>query len=882
MSKHAAPFGLPVPPPGWLQKPAGISVCMIVKNEERFLERALRSVAAIVDEINIVDTGSTDSTLEIARRFGARIEQRPWNDDFSDARNASLDMATKRWIFQLDADEELCAESIEPLRSLKGAPAHLTAVLVRCANLSDGNAAGGTVSHAITRLFPNHPRIRFRGRIHEFPAVEGCTTAIAAVASPIRIVHYGYLDAVIAARDKFARNTRMIEKSVRLEPEDSYNWYNLGMTAHVGGDQRRAAEALERMWELCGKHGLRLFAGNGLQMLSSIYTEHLGDPERGLRYANECLKIAPHYANAHFAAGKAYAAMQRYDEARAMYSAAIDDAAHIDRQYVVDEDAAGWKPCGEMGATYLAQGAYETALEWFDKALALRPDARPVRMYRADALERLGRIEDAAAAYRGIRNDYPDEQSLLALLNFLLRHDRAAAIELVSREHASFSPQAAVPAIQAALHAAISRSEFANALELASAGLQYAPTDPALHYDAAIACANLGSKEEALAHLETLAPDVPVYDRAQYLRALLLRELGRLDESLQALDLLGTVIGPQADALLLRASVLERAGRKAEAEAAFRGAVPLEKKRASIELAAFYLREGRPADAKRVAEEALASGRRRGLVSIVMLSWNALEFTKMALESIRSNTTGDYEIIIVDNGSGAQTVEWLKTLGDVRVIFNEVNRGYAAGNNQGIAAARGEYIVLLNNDVVVTEGWLEGLLEAFDRIPNLGVSAPRSNRVAGDQQVADAVYADMAQMHEYARSRRERLRGAHYLTDRAIGLCLCVDRRVIETIGGIDEQFGAGNFEDDDFCLRVRAAGYRIAVCEDVFIHHFGSQTFKANNVDWASTMRENWRKFAKKWGYPEAYPERGYVPAAAISQGFDRARHFVALPEPG
>lgn len=295
------------------------------------------------------------------------------------------------------------------------------------------------------------------------------------------------------------------------------------------------------------------------------------------------------------------------------------------------------------------------------------------------------------------------------------------------------------------------------------------------------------------------------------------------------------------------------------------------------------LRDALCADASLVEAELRKGPRRRpGIVSIVMLSWNAPEYTKMALESIREHTRGDYEIIIVDNGSGPETVDWLRTLTGVRVIFNSTNRGYAGGNNQAIAAARGEYIVLLNNDVIVTEGWLDGLLDPFDRIPALGVSAPRSNKIAGDQVTPEAVYENMAEMHAYASKRRDRFRGEGYLTDRAIGLCLCIDRRVIGEVGGIDERFGVGNFEDDDFCLRVRAAGYAIFVCDDVFIHHFGSQTFAANKIDWTATMRENWRKFAKKWGYPEAYPESGYATTPAIARGYDRAKHYAPLPQDG
>lgn len=274
-----------------------------------------------------------------------------------------------------------------------------------------------------------------------------------------------------------------------------------------------------------------------------------------------------------------------------------------------------------------------------------------------------------------------------------------------------------------------------------------------------------------------------------------------------------------------------------------------------------------------------AAGRRRGLVSVVMLSWNAVQFTKLALQSIREHTAGDYEVIIVDNGSNAETVEWLRSLDGVRVLYNESNRGYAGGNNQAMAAARGEYVVLLNNDVIVTHGWLEGLLHAFDRIPALGVSAVRSNKIAGDQLVAEAEYAGLDGLHEYARARRERYRDQGYVTDRAIGLCLCIDRRVIEEIGGIDERFGVGNFEDDDFCLRVRAAGYRIFVCDDVFIHHFGSQTFAANKVDWNATMRENWQKFALKWELPTTQEGGGYQPRPAIDRGFIRSKHYVPLP---
>ena len=266
------------------------------------------------------------------------------------------------------------------------------------------------------------------------------------------------------------------------------------------------------------------------------------------------------------------------------------------------------------------------------------------------------------------------------------------------------------------------------------------------------------------------------------------------------------------------------------------------------------------------------------LTSIVMLSWNAHEYTRGALDSIRAYTNVPYEVVIVDNGSGPETVAWLRTLRDVRVIYNAENTGFAHGCNQGLAAARGEYVVLLNNDVIVTEHWLEDLIDAIERDPGVGVSAPRSNVVAGNQQIP-VPYRDIGGMHRFAAERRATYRRQGYRTDRAIGLCLCIDRKVIERVGGIDERYGVGNFEDDDFSLRVRAAGFGIYVCDDVFIHHFGSATFKANSVDWTATMVGNWGKFAEKWGFDTAYPTQGYDSRPAIARGFDPVVHYQALP---
>ena len=270
--------------------------------------------------------------------------------------------------------------------------------------------------------------------------------------------------------------------------------------------------------------------------------------------------------------------------------------------------------------------------------------------------------------------------------------------------------------------------------------------------------------------------------------------------------------------------------------------------------------------------------------SIVMLSWNAPQFTEAAVASIRERTHTAYEIIVIDNGSEPETVARLAQLEDVRILYNAKNTGFAFGCNQGIAAARGTHVVLLNNDVIVSAGWLEALIDVQRRQPAVGMSAPCSNHVGGIQQVPDVPYRSIAAMPAFAALRSTQLRGRSRRAGRAVGFCLCINRRVIDEIGGLDPRYGMGSFEDDDFCLRVRAAGYDIAICEDSFIHHFGEASFRANKLDAAAMFFRNKAVFEQRWGTvvnPGAPdPKDAYDAQAIVRRGFDRARDFVTLPE--
>jgi len=241
------------------------------------------------------------------------------------------------------------------------------------------------------------------------------------------------------------------------------------------------------------------------------------------------------------------------------------------------------------------------------------------------------------------------------------------------------------------------------------------------------------------------------------------------------------------------------------------------------------------------------------LSSIIILCFNGLSYTRQCLDSIEKFTPEPHEIIIVDNGSTDGTAEFLARYAEeytnVKLIMNEDNKGYAAGNNQAIGKAQGEYVVLLNNDVVVTHGWLGRMIGHIEGSDETGMVGPVSNSVSGAQLIPQVPYGnDLDRMHAFAEEIGNRNAGKEEPCMRLVGFCLLIRRQVLEIIGGLDEGYKTGNFEDDDLCLRSCVAGYKNIVAQDVFVHHFGSMAFKENAINYSGTMDVNRSYFFKKW----------------------------------
>ncbi|NOX19356.1 MAG: glycosyltransferase family 2 protein, partial [Chlorobi bacterium] len=203
-----------------------ITLSMIVKNEERFLRGCLESANGIADEIVIVDSGSTDKTLDIAREFKAKIFPFDWINDFSAARNFALQKSTGDWILYLDADERLAEKSFDAIRRIVQSRENLG---VKCSVRSE-NKTGGTPSQMLyVRFFKNHPQARFTGRVHEQiePALEALGYKL--IEEEIEIIHLGYDRDEEILRQKAERNLKLLFEDYKENPT-GYNAFQIGQS----------------------------------------------------------------------------------------------------------------------------------------------------------------------------------------------------------------------------------------------------------------------------------------------------------------------------------------------------------------------------------------------------------------------------------------------------------------------------------------------------------------------------------------------------------------------------------------------------------------------------------------------------------------------------
>ncbi len=277
-------------PPG---KEPTISCCMIVKNEEAFLDQCLKSVKDYVDEIVIVDTGSTDQTVDIARKYTDKIYFHPWEGSFSKARNQAMSYATKDWIFVIDADEEMLQSSGQKIRQVVREAGDADIIYANVISIYSGGHK--TARHNSERLFRNNGVIHYEGIVHN--RVVGGRSA---KASQIELMHYGYNVDEKKAHEKFLRTAGLLKKQIEEEPDNPMPHHYLGVSYLSRGMNREAADESVKAIELASRkndtHPLYIWARHNAAMAFF----RMGNLDKAREYSLDALNIYPDHLDSHY------------------------------------------------------------------------------------------------------------------------------------------------------------------------------------------------------------------------------------------------------------------------------------------------------------------------------------------------------------------------------------------------------------------------------------------------------------------------------------------------------------------------------------------------------------------------------------------------------
>lgn len=742
-----------------------ISVCMIVKNEEDNIERCLASVKPVVDEIVVVDTGSTDRTVEVAQRLGASIHHFGWVDDFAAARNEALAHATGQWILQIDADEELSRNGARTIRKVVSeAPSRCWGYYIpeEVYYQQDGNKSLNLAYRLL--LFRNHPDLRYRYRIHENIHYSGkAPQPDFLLNDDVLVYHHGYLADAEEMNKKQERNQRLLSVALAENPDDAFNQFNLGKHYYSTGRHTEAVEPLRRAVALCRNPAAGFFVSSYAMLVVSLAQAGMAsDVPPTIAEAER--RIPAPTADFLCNAGSACQTIGSIEQAMNYYQRAID-VGPARSSSGSDPATYTWRPRFGLGFIYETLGYLASAQTFYEEALTYAPDSPLLNCRLAKvALGQNAPARSLQFVRQALQATVISEEICLELLEIcealadLAGAGGAQMPDLDESAGVLLRRIKPTPELGARLSGACSRFGQYE-LGVAAAG------------------ATLDRHEDALARVN---------------RGYCYFALGRHQEASE--DFGAAMASPSSDPQVLArlngASTYPRQSDRTPSGPAPSAANS----------------NNAPSDEPSSTPSLLAS--------IIIPVSGGIEHTKRCIEAIADNTPEDlYEVIIVDNASTDGTRDFLSLLsGDVNIISNTENLGFLAACGQGAQAANGKYLVLLSNRAEPQKGWLENLTSLAESDSSIAVVGAKIIRPGGALLEAGAIAFSNGSLSQFGDGANPSDPGVNVI--REIDFCsatsVLVRRDVWSEIGGFDTAYQQELYGAADLCFAVRKGGYRV------------------------------------------------------------------------
>jgi|GEM_PF-1298161 len=404
------------------QKPK-LSVIMIVKDEEQYLRECLESVKDVADEIVIADTGSTDGSMRIAKEYGAVCIEIPWNEDFSEARNASLAKATGNWALWIDADERLDKGQKELVRSLIAHAADNTGgFTVNIRNYIGNRNNPDAFWHRAVRLFRITPETRFIGRVHEQVMPSLHTLGYQFVMSHLNLSHYGYLDDLMEGRNKYERFIRMLHRDVddeNLAGLRGFNMFNLGNAYFASKQYEEAIYWLEKAAEGLSfkeEYVITLYS----TWIASLHSLHRFDEM--IAVADRAEKLGIKSSTLDFERAHAYLQKGMLDMAERHFKLARERGKTSPSGFVQigDSAASGYKCLFGLALVSHARKDWKSTERYARESIEERPTFEDGLFFLADALMNQNRDEEAIPYLQSLMEVAPEHEEGLVRLGVLL------------------------------------------------------------------------------------------------------------------------------------------------------------------------------------------------------------------------------------------------------------------------------------------------------------------------------------------------------------------------------------------------------------------------------------------------------------------------------